>query len=302
MAKIEALVVAENKKVIQAINDDGQIQDLINEVKNKTDELMAGKEFDVEKTADRKELISIAAKVSKTKTTVDGIRRDYVRNTKEQLKLIDGRGRLFCDEMDKLKEEIREPVTAWEDKRKEIDAQIAQIALMQSQVTPEYTSFQVKGMIDGLDIMRESEIVPDKKEEFLLAIDQARESLQLRYEEKLRSERLNEELEEFRQKQAEAEKQAEIERRARELLEQGKETASQKPQEVSERLEASGNMIECPVPSGPQGEAGAAHCERCEALEQLIRDMYATVIESNHSTWASDWHEYKRRMRNLNIS
>jgi len=75
--------------------------------------------FDVTTAKGRKELASAASKVARSKTAVDGCRKELVAELKKLPKLIDAEGKRFRDEMDKHKEELRRPLTEWENAEKE---------------------------------------------------------------------------------------------------------------------------------------------------------------------------------------
>jgi hypothetical protein len=62
----------------------------------------------------RKEIASIAAKVSKSKTFLDNIGKSLVSEWKEKSKLVDAERKLIRDQLDILKTQVREPLTVWE--------------------------------------------------------------------------------------------------------------------------------------------------------------------------------------------
>ena len=62
----------------------------------------------------RDRIASLAYKVSKTKTLVDDYGKDLVAEEKKRLALIDADRKKWRDECDKLRDEIRKPLTDWE--------------------------------------------------------------------------------------------------------------------------------------------------------------------------------------------
>ena len=69
---------------------------------------------DLSTTKGRKRIAALAADVSRSKTAVEVPGRAYNKFLKAQPKLIDKELREFCDKMDKLRDDTREPLTAWE--------------------------------------------------------------------------------------------------------------------------------------------------------------------------------------------
>ena len=62
----------------------------------------------------RERIASLAAKVSKSKTTVEKPGRDYLRRLKEMPKVVEAELRDFVTKMDALRDETRRPLTEWE--------------------------------------------------------------------------------------------------------------------------------------------------------------------------------------------
>ena len=66
----------------------------------------------------RAEIASIAHKVARSKTYLDGIGKDLVDQYKEIPKKIDANRKRIRDELDALKDEVRRPLTEWEEAEK----------------------------------------------------------------------------------------------------------------------------------------------------------------------------------------
>lgn len=69
---------------------------------------------DLSTTKGRKRIATLAADVSRSKTAVEAPGRAYNKHLKSLPKIIDKELREFCDKMDKLRDDTREPLTAWE--------------------------------------------------------------------------------------------------------------------------------------------------------------------------------------------
>lgn len=74
----------------------------------------------------RKEIASTAFKITKSKTYLDGIGKELVDDLKELPKKIDANRRLVRDALDKLRDDYREPLTAWEQEQERIEAEKAE--------------------------------------------------------------------------------------------------------------------------------------------------------------------------------
>lgn len=66
----------------------------------------------------RARIASLAAKVSKSKTAVEGPGRTYLKQLKDLPKTIEKELREFADSMDALRDEVRKPLTDWENAEK----------------------------------------------------------------------------------------------------------------------------------------------------------------------------------------
>lgn len=62
----------------------------------------------------RDRIASLSAKVSRSKTAVEKPGRDYLKKIKELPKTIEVELREFCQKMDALRDEVRQPLTEWE--------------------------------------------------------------------------------------------------------------------------------------------------------------------------------------------
>lgn len=71
-------------------------------------------EPDISTPAGRKEIISLATKVAKTKVILDDLGAGLVEDMKKQVKVVDASRKKIRDFLDDLKEETRKPVTDWE--------------------------------------------------------------------------------------------------------------------------------------------------------------------------------------------
>lgn len=69
---------------------------------------------DVSTNKGRKEIASMAFKVAKCKTALDGLGKDLVTELKEKPKKVDAERKRMRDLLDQWKDEVRQPLTEWE--------------------------------------------------------------------------------------------------------------------------------------------------------------------------------------------
>ena len=77
--------------------------------------------LDVTTRKGREQIASVAAKVARSKTYLDGLGKDYVAELKRLPGQVDAERKAMRDRLDALRDEIRAPLTAWEaeEERKE---------------------------------------------------------------------------------------------------------------------------------------------------------------------------------------
>ncbi|EEW1799893.1 hypothetical protein MVR16_001663 [Escherichia coli] len=74
----------------------------------------------------RARIASLAAQVSRSKTAVEKPGRDYLKRLKEQPKVVEAELRRFVTECDQLRDEVRRPLTEWEDAEKALTEALQQ--------------------------------------------------------------------------------------------------------------------------------------------------------------------------------
>lgn len=73
----------------------------------------------------RARVASLAAQVSRSKTAVENPGRDYLKRLKEQPKVVEAELRRFVAECNNLRDEVRRPLTEWEEEQERIKAEEA---------------------------------------------------------------------------------------------------------------------------------------------------------------------------------
>ncbi len=150
--RTDLVVAVKPSFIVDAFKTDEGVDQMIAMVK----EEIAKHPVDVSTAKAREERISLAAKVTRTKTAVDGRWKDFTDALRAQLAPLDFRRKKFREAMDEIKAETRKPVTEWEEKEaKRREAIMAKIAEIKQPDTTEaatsdaiaYTIEKVKGWV-----------------------------------------------------------------------------------------------------------------------------------------------------------
>jgi len=91
-----------------------QLQKIIDRIKEEVDGFVP----DLSTEKGRKEIASIARKVSSSKVAIDKAGKELVSGWKAQCKEVDNGRKFVRDELDSLRDKVREPLTMWENEQK----------------------------------------------------------------------------------------------------------------------------------------------------------------------------------------
>ncbi len=106
----QEIAVIDNTAIAQAFAMPDGVDVLIQRIKSEA----SAEVPDLTTKKGRDRIASLAYKVSKTKTLVDDFGKELVAEEKKRLALIDADRKKWRDECDKLRDEIRKPLTDWE--------------------------------------------------------------------------------------------------------------------------------------------------------------------------------------------
>ena len=155
------LIIYEQIKIEQqalavAFSTDGGINSIIEQITTQARE--KARNLDAETPKGRKELASIAYSVSKTKTWLDEQGKNLVSEAKSKIKVVDNERKAVRDQLDLLRDEIRKPVTDFEDAERKLLENAKQIKnLCESLKTPTdefgnlLSSAQIKTRLDSVN-------------------------------------------------------------------------------------------------------------------------------------------------------
>ncbi len=71
----------------------------------------------------RQEIKSLSFKIARSKTLLDDAGKEYVADIKAKVKVVDGARKAARDRLDALREEVRKPLTEWEEEQERIKAE-----------------------------------------------------------------------------------------------------------------------------------------------------------------------------------
>jgi hypothetical protein len=211
----------------------------------------------------RKEIASRAFKVRKIKTALDGLGKEQVDRLKEIPKLIDAERKRMRDELDALADEVRKPLTDWE------EAEASRIALHRAALDGMAEQAREVGGLDVETLRQriaivESAVMGESWEEFEAEAHRVKakalEILNTALTERQKYEAEQAELAELRRKQAEQDqkdREAEIARQAAEKARADAEAKAQAEHDAATKREADAKAA-----------ADRAEQERAEAIER----------------------------------
>ncbi|MEQ5217544.1 cell envelope biogenesis protein TolA [Morganella morganii] len=112
------LVIIEPATALDLFTAPDKVQVLLSGIREKARVEQAQLDTDLSKAKNRDAIKSLAYKVTQSKTYIDKAGKAVVDELKELPKKVDASRKQCRDELDALSEEIRQPVTAWEDAEK----------------------------------------------------------------------------------------------------------------------------------------------------------------------------------------
>ncbi len=211
----------------------------------------------------RKEIASRAFKVRKIKTALDGLGKEQVDRLKEIPKLIDAERKRMREELDALADEVRKPLTDWE------EAEASRVALHRADLDGMAEQAREVGGLDVETLRQriaivESAVMGESWEEFEAEAHRVKakalEILNTALTERQKYEAEQAELAELRRKQAEQEqkdREAEIARQAADKARADAEAKAQAERDAAAKREADARAA-----------AEQAERERAEAIER----------------------------------
>lgn len=283
-----ALVTLQPENALTLFTDGTGLDSLLTDIRKQASSLVP----DLTTAKGRKEIASVAYAVAQTKTYLDGIGKALTDEYKEIPKKIDATRKQIRDELDKLKDEVRAPLTAYE------EAEANRVAALQQRLnriaelgnlpanSPGATTEQLTVWLTELDGIAIDDTWQEKqteagvaKEAAILKVTQALEARK-QYEaeqaelERLRQEQAKRDQAERERKIAEQARQAEADRQLQERAESQRREQQAKEREEQARRDAElaeQRRVEAEANAQRQAEEAAARAaeqERQRIAEQ----------------------------------
>ncbi len=187
---------------------------------------------DLDTDKGRKEIASVAARVSRSKTYLDGVGKEYVTELKKASKEVDEVRRDMRTRLDALRDEVRKPLTDWEEEQARIEREI--LARING-----FDQFHAENLEDVKNALAHLEQTPiDEsfgKHQGFAAIQKDKICTRLRAEIHAAEERIREEEERAKREAAE---RAEREKAAQKAREEAEEAARLKAEREAKRKQA----------------------------------------------------------------
>lgn len=277
-----ALVALVEANPTLVLIDDKKFEDFYEHVKAEAKALPV----DLSTEKGRKAIKSMAHKIARTKTAIDEAGKKLNAEARAKIDAVDESRRKIRERFDALKDEVRAPLTEWEEAEEERLAKVERFFNRMdacSKVSLDDTAESVKYRYESIALIKpDLELFQSRHTEAVQALDRTLSVLKDAYERLTREEeeraelaRLRAEKEERERQEAErkaAEERAEIERRAAEERkareEEEKRQAEEAQKREEERRKAEQERIEREARERAEAEARA----RVEAAERAARE------------------------------
>ena len=259
------LIVVDKLKAIEVFSDDG-LDPLLEKISKEVKSFVP----DMTTEAGRKEIASMAYKVSRSKTALDDLGKKLVEKQKKEIGVVDASRKKMREYLDNLRDEVRKPLNDWEEKDKQrIENHKATIKTIESHgelVAENWADYELDAMQRILEQVESINV--DDLDEFTVMAQQAKKQsiINVKHgisEFKAAEEKKQAEIAEAERK-AEEEAKAEAERIEREKAEAA-EKARKEAEEKAEREKQAAIKAE-------QERAEKAEREAKEAVERVERE------------------------------
>lgn len=197
--------------------------------------LAEAKLLDISTEPKRKALKSLAFRVVKSRTYIEGLHKSYTQAEKKRLATVDAEKRRICEILQGIEDEVRAPLTEWENKEK-ARVQAHEDAIAAIKESPAYgqteTIAELEQRLVWLDLQRER-----NWEEWAVAATQAIDDEVERVEGLLAAAKIREaeraELEKLRAESAKRTEQERLEAAAKAAREQAEREAKQREEQAA---------------------------------------------------------------------
>ena len=294
-----------------AIYNDGGLDEVIEKIESEVRSFVP----DMSTHEGRKEIASIAYKVAKSKTALDKAGKDLVSGWKEQAKKVDASRKAMRERLDALRDEVRRPLTEWEEADKariaNHEANIQEMVDGGLRTAEGWMNLSIDAMQDRLSEIESVDL--SSFEEFEMRAKQAKEQAIINIKHGISERHAFEKAEAER---IEAEKKAQAEREARiakEAAERAKREAEierrQAEKAEAERIAKAEAEKAAAIQAAKEAEERAKReaieaAERAEAEKQAAikaeRDRIAAEKEKERKRIEAEKAAEKKKADNIN--
>jgi myosin heavy subunit len=205
-------------------------------------EQVTGEVPDLTTKKGRDRVASLAAQVSRSKTAVEKPGREYLKHLKELPKTIEAELREFVNSCDALRDEVRKPLTEWEEaEQARIDRHKTNIAWFAETAELGFSSVEISHNLTAVEQSPIGDHCEEYLSQYVSAKDAAIQQLKSRYSTALQYEQQVAELARLQKEAAEREQKEREERIAREAAENARRQAELEAQRQREEEQRKAN-------------------------------------------------------------
>lgn len=106
--------IIENVNALEVFQSEEKVEDVLSQIRAKVADFVP----DMTTDKGRKEIAALAYKIARSKTYLDNAGKDLASDWKAKVKVVDASRKKFRDELDALKDQVRKPLTDWEEAEK----------------------------------------------------------------------------------------------------------------------------------------------------------------------------------------
>jgi hypothetical protein len=222
------LVVLQPINAVTVFGTEGGSESVIDAIRKQVEGLV----LDISTEKGRKEIASVAYKIARTKTALDEQGKMLKAEMQKTVDLVDGERKKIRDAMDALKEEVRKPLTDWENAEKlRVEGREARILAMKVLTDLPFNEELTVEMIDER-LKDLADLEKFEWQEFIMRAEatakETREKLEAMKAKRIKDDADKAELERLRKEQEERERKEREDRIAAEAAEKAKREAEEK--------------------------------------------------------------------------
>jgi len=169
-AASEALVVTNEKQILEALTNNEAMTSLIDKAKAIATSLITQGDFDVEDPEHRAEIKRIGRRVGRTAKDINDCKVEYLRSTKAKIKLVEERGKRFVDELKIIRDSVDGPALKWEQDRKNVDIQMSEFGAIKLKASFSFDISELEDLMHRLEHTTK-DVVEDKQAEYTISRD-----------------------------------------------------------------------------------------------------------------------------------